>query len=104
MTDAIEALIAREASIHGGHESHQVVVGASGNRAGCRVCRQAAYKADFSERQEWAEPCNPSPTALLLYEANALKQLRGALEMLEHAASFRAAALSPNPQQAEKVG
>lgn len=68
---------------------HKVVVGVSGRRMGCRVCRVGNLLADGSDNPKWKQPCKPSPAALAQFEQVARSRITDALDDLAHAAAVR---------------
>lgn len=84
----IETLAARQiAATKPG--THLCVVGVSGVRFACRVCRVGGLNADLSKNPKWLEPCAPSEEALERLERNARERIGEAMADLRHAATFR---------------
>ena len=80
--------------------THLAVVGASGVRFACRVCRVAGLNADLTKNPAWLEPCAPSNEALLKFERAAIERVEAGLADLRHAAALRARhALSANQSE-----
>lgn len=68
---------------------HLIVIGASGRRAACRVCREPMEMHDFQPNPRWGPVCTPTPEALSCFEKVERERIAEALANLEHAAKKR---------------